>query len=168
MRTVLLRLAAAVLVVSVGACSDGSGDRTTGQQLDSALEQTRDAAATAARKAGELADKAGDKTKAYVNSPEAKQDAAAAKEAVRNAGRALESTAEDAAITASVSAALARDVELSATRIDVDTEAGAVRLSGPAPTAEAKVRASDIAKAVNGVGSVDNRLEVRTASARSP
>ncbi len=159
-----LRLAGAALVLSLAACSDRASDRTAGQQLDSALDKTRDATAAAALKAAELAEVARDKTKAYVNSPEVKQDVAAAKDAVKDAGSALKSTADDAAITASVSAALARDAELSATRIDVDTKAGAVRLSGPAPTAEAKARAGDIANAVKGVGSVENRLEVRAAA----
>ncbi|MEO5736934.1 MAG: BON domain-containing protein, partial [Variovorax sp.] len=42
-----------------------------------------------------------------------------------------------------------------------DTKGGTVTLSGPAPTAAAKSRAGDIAKSVEGVGSVDNKLEVK-------
>jgi osmotically-inducible protein OsmY len=61
-----------------------------------------------------------------------------------------------------VSTDLAKDPELSAARIDVDTKQGAVKLQGPAPNAAAKARAGDIAKAVKGVSSVDNRIEVKT------
>jgi len=40
-------------------------------------------------------------------------------------------------------------------------EGGALIVTGTAPSAEAKARASDIAKSVSGVASVDNQLEVR-------
>ena len=76
-------------------------------------------------------------------------------------GTAAVSTTDDAAITLSVSSALAKDPELSAIRIDdVETKGGTVRLAGPAPNAAAKARAGEIAKAVNGVATVDNQLVV--------
>ena len=75
-------------------------------------------------------------------------------------GTAAVSTTDDAAITLAVSSALAKDAELRAARIDVETKAGTVRLAGPAPNAAAKARAGDIAKAVNGVATVDNQLVV--------
>ena len=90
------------------------------------------------------------------------RDAAAAGQALKNAGNAMVATVDDAAITASVSTALAKDPELSAVRIDVNTKGGAVSLRGPAPSAAAKARASEIAKAQTGVSSVDNQLEVRS------
>lgn len=67
---------------------------------------------------------------------------------------------DDAALSAQVSAALARDPQLSALTIDVDTKAGRVRLSGPAPSPEARDRATQLAAAVPGVRSVDNLLTV--------
>ncbi|MBU1358646.1 MAG: BON domain-containing protein [Gammaproteobacteria bacterium] len=155
--TACAAVAAAMLLT---ACDNANDNRTPGQKLDSAVEKTEDAAGAAARKAAELAETARDKTKAYLDSPQAKQDAAAAKDAVKNAGSALMNTVDDATITASVSTGLARDAELSATKIDVDTKHGAVTLSGPAPSAPAKARAGAIAAAVQGVISVDNRLEV--------
>jgi osmotically-inducible protein OsmY len=84
------------------------------------------------------------------------------KEAAKEAGAAVSATVDDAAITASVSAGLAKDPDLSAIKINVDTKAGAVSLKGPAPTAAAKARAEEIAKGVQGVTSVDNQLEVRS------
>ena len=69
---------------------------------------------------------------------------------------------DDAQITASVSAGLAKDSELSAIKIDVDTKGGKVMLNGPAPTAAAKARAEEIARSVKGVSTVENKLEVKT------
>lgn len=64
----------------------------------------------------------------------------------------------DAAITVAVNTALASDDGLSALRIDVDTVDGRVQLNGQAPDAAARERASSLARAVDGVKSVDNRL----------
>jgi osmotically-inducible protein OsmY len=151
---------AAAAILSLTACSDEAGNQSAERKVDSAVEKTKDATAAAARKAAELAEKARDNTKAYFESPDAKRDVEAAKDALKNAGEALTATTDDAAITASVTAALARDPELSARRIDVRTKAGTVQLAGPAPTTEAKARAETIARGVKGVSSVDNRLEV--------
>ena len=90
------------------------------------------------------------------------QAAADAKAKTMDAGSAVADKVDDATITASVNAGLAKDSELSAIKIDVDTKGGAVVLNGPAPTPAAKARAEEIAKAVKGVNSVDNRLEVKT------
>lgn len=68
--------------------------------------------------------------------------------------------AADAAITAKVNAALAADDALKAIAIDVDTRDGRVRLTGTAPTAQARQRATTLAAAVEGVVQVDNRLTV--------
>ena len=45
-------------------------------------------------------------------------------------------------------------------RIDVDTQEGRVNLSGKAPDESSKTRATTLAKAVEGVKSVENRLVV--------
>jgi len=68
---------------------------------------------------------------------------------------------DDASITAAVSTGLAKDPDLSAIKIDVDTKGGQVTLNGPAPNAAAKARAGEIAKSVKGVSAVDNKLEVK-------
>lgn len=67
----------------------------------------------------------------------------------------------DATITASVNAELAKDSELSALRINVDTNHGNVSLRGSAPDAAARDRATQLASAVQGVTNVDNQLVVR-------
>ncbi len=93
--------------------------------------------------------------------PKLKLSKQSRKEAVKDAGTAVANTVDDAAITAAISAGLAKDPDLSAIKIDVDTKAGAVSLQGPAPSAAAKERAEQVAKGVQGVTSVDNRLEVK-------
>lgn len=151
----------AVLLLAGGALAltgcDKSDNRTAGEKLDSAVSKTEQAADTARDKTVQMAKDA----KADVESSGMKQDAANAKEAVKDAGASVAATVDDAAITAAVSAGLARDPDLSAIKINVDTKGGAVSLQGPAPTAAAKSRAEEIAKAVQGVTSVDNKLEVR-------
>jgi len=154
-------LLAASGVLALAACTDRTANESAGQQLDSAVNKTEKATAAAAEKAAELAETARDKTKAYFNSPEVKQDAAAVKDAVKNLGAAAVSTTDDAAITMSVSSALAKDPELNGARIDVQTKGGTVRLAGAAPNASAKARAEEIAKGVKGVGTVDNELEIK-------
>lgn len=89
-----LLMAAATL--SLAACSDRANNETSGQKLDSAIEQTQDATVAAARKAAELAEKARDNTKAYINSPEVRQHAADAKEAMKSAIDGSKSNRDDA------------------------------------------------------------------------
>lgn len=71
---------------------------------------------------------------------------------------------EDAAITASVKAALAADPALSALAIEVDTQAGVVRLRGPAPDQKSRERAGVLAAAPEGVRSVVNELHLSGAA----
>ncbi|HLL18385.1 MAG TPA: BON domain-containing protein [Rubrivivax sp.] len=85
---------------------------------------------------------------------EAKQEASQATSSVKAA-------VSDASITASVNAQLAGDSELSALRIDVDTNAGKVALKGTAPSAEARERAAKLAREVTGVTDVDNQLAIK-------
>jgi len=69
-------------------------------------------------------------------------------------------TMNDATITAGINADLAKDPELSALRINVDTHDGLVALYGSAPSEAAKQRAERLALAQKGVRSVDNKLAV--------
>ncbi|MDH6591047.1 hyperosmotically inducible protein [Variovorax sp. TBS-050B] len=139
--------------LSLVAC-DNSDNRTAGQKLDSALAKTEQAAETAAAKTADALKDA----KAKVD---ASGTTAEVKDAAKDTGAAVSATVSDATITASVSAGLAKDPDLSAIKIDVDTKGGVVSLKGPAPTAAAKARAEEIAKGVQGVSSVNNLLEVR-------
>jgi osmotically-inducible protein OsmY len=103
--------------------------------------------------AGQKVDSAGARTEQAAKDANAK---------AQDVARAVEAKVDDATITTEVNAGLAKDTELSAIKIDVDTKGGTVLLKGPAPTAAAKARATEIAKSVKGVGSVDNQLEVKS------
>lgn len=68
--------------------------------------------------------------------------------------------AADAAISATVQSQFALDSELRTSAINVDTFQGRVALRGTAPNSPAAERAAQIAAAVDGVRSIDNRLDV--------
>ncbi len=88
---------------------------------------------------------------------EMKDATQATKEAAANVGDA----AKDATITTKVNAVLVADDQLKALKIDVDTQDGKVVLKGTAPDADSRDRATTLAKAVDGVVAVDNRLAVQ-------
>jgi hyperosmotically inducible protein len=156
-----LMLASAVLVLA--ACDKG-GPKTPGEKLDTAIAKSEQASDQAKAKADRLAREAQGKAESSVATADSaiKREAQDAKEAAKTAGASVAASVDDAAITAAVSAGLAKDPDLRATRIDVDTKGGTVMLKGPAPNAAAKARATEIAKTVKGVSAVDNQLEVRT------
>lgn len=134
-------LAAAVLAaLSLSACSRNE-ERTVGQEVDAAVQSTKEAAAEAKQ--------------------EVKEATAGIREEAKTAGAEAGDKVADAAITASVNADLAKDNDLSALRIDVDTHNGHVTLKGTAPSAAAKERAGRMAGTVKGVTSVDNQLVVQ-------
>jgi hyperosmotically inducible protein len=73
----------------------------------------------------------------------------------------VSSTASNATLTTKVKTALASDVGMKTmTNIDVDSNNGVVTLKGRVDTADAKKKAGDIAKKVDGVKSVKNQLKV--------
>lgn len=135
----LATLAAALVAAGALAACD-RGEPTVGQQVDRAIAKV---------------EKQVDQAKS-----EASTAATDAKQALGNAADAVTNKAQDAAITAAVNAELAKDVSLSALRINVDTVDGRVALRGTAPDAAARDRATMLAKAVSGVKSVDNLLEI--------
>jgi hyperosmotically inducible periplasmic protein len=84
-------------------------------------------------------------------------------DAQMSASQAADTTARvstDMGITAKVNAALVADDQLKATQINVDTRDGQVTLSGSAPDAQARERATTLAAAVDGVKQVNNQLVV--------
>src|SRR5215831_4412503 len=64
----------------------------------------------------------------------------------------------DAAITGKVKTALIADPDVKALKIDVDTKDNVVTLNGTADTQANAAKAVTIAKGIDGVKSVDNRL----------
>lgn len=85
----------------------------------------------------------------------------AAKHAIGNVVDAASTAVTDSGITVAVKMKLAEDTDLQVMNIDVQTSAGRTQLTGAAPDAAARVRATRIARAVDGVTSVDNRLTLR-------
>ncbi|WP_447968142.1 BON domain-containing protein [Nitrospira sp. M1] len=75
-------------------------------------------------------------------------------------GKTAGTTVDDALITSSVNAKLAGDSMASMARIDVDTERGEVLLSGIVESSEARERAENLARQVEGVTHVTNNLQV--------
>lgn len=136
----LVTVSSLAMLLALGACGRND-DTTAGQKMDSAVSKTQSAGAEAKQDAKDATASAADSTKAM--------------------GAASADKVDDASITAKVNAELATDKDLSAIRIDVDTKDGVVTLSGPAPTATARERASEIARNVKGVTSVNNQLTVK-------
>lgn len=121
-------------LLALAACdSKTPTTETAGQKLDSVIASTE-------KKSEQLS------ADAKVNAAEAKKDTSEA--------------LSDAAITTRVNAQLAADPTLSAIKIDVDTSNGRVRLTGTAPDAQARDRATTMASAVSGVVTVDNQLKI--------
>jgi len=77
--------------------------------------------------------------------------------AAANAGRVV----DDSVITGKVKAALVADPTTKAHQISVETFEGVVQLSGFVDSSEARSRATQVAKEVEGVKNVKNDLELR-------
>lgn len=141
------------LMLALTGC-DQHDNRTAGEKVDAAIAKTERAADQAASKTGEAVKEAKAKL-------ESSDTGAQVSQAAKDAGNAIADATSDASITAAVTAGLAKDPDLSAIKISVDTKQGNVTLRGPAPNTAAKERAAQIAKAVKGVNTVDNELEVK-------
>ena len=128
-------LAALALAAALGACSRQQPDDelSAGQRVDNATTEAK-------REGRELM--------------------ADARMSAREAADATARVSSDLNITAKVNAALAVDDKLKATQINVDTRDGQVTLSGQAPDAQSRERATTLASAVDGVKQVNNQLVV--------
>jgi hyperosmotically inducible protein len=138
-------LATGAVAAALTACSrNNDDDMTAGQRLDGAVADAKR------------------------ESNETKRDAQQAmNDAQMSASRAADTTAQvstDMAITAKVNAALAVDDKLKATQINVDTREGQVTLTGQAPDAQSRERATTLVSAVDGVKQVNNQLVVNRNS----
>ena len=143
-------LAVTAMAFGLSACNQQE-QPTVGQKLDSAVQKAEQAAADAQSTAQSALKDAETKVQ---------EGAAKVQSSAQEMGGAALGAVDDATITAQVSAGLAKDPELSALKIDVDTRAGAVTLTGPVPHASARERAEAIAKGVKGVVSVANHLKL--------
>lgn len=137
-------LASLIAAGSLVACNRAEEPRTAGQTVDRTIAKTESAAREAAADTRAAADRA----------------AAATADASAKASNSV----RDAAITMEVKAMLAKDPNLSALAINVDTAGGRVALKGTAPTGAAKDRATELARSVSGVTAVNNELAVKAGS----
>lgn len=128
------------VLLALAACGKTDDGKTVGQSIDSGIAKTEQAAKDAGNAMKDAS----------------KDMQAAGSQASTTMGEKI----DDAVITTSVNASLAKDPDLSAIKINVDTKDGVVTLNGPAPTAAAKDKATDLAKQVKGVVSVNNQLVV--------
>jgi hyperosmotically inducible protein len=128
------------MLLSLGGCDSRNDSTTAGQKVDRTIDSAKSAAAEAKQTAKQGLNEAAQVTKE-------KSDQVAQK-------------VGDVAITAAVNADLAKDPELSALRINVDTRNGHVSLYGSAPNEAAKQRAQTIAMSEKGVTGVDNQLAI--------
>jgi hyperosmotically inducible periplasmic protein len=115
-------------------------ESTMGQKVDGAVATTERAASAA---------------KADI-----KEAANEVKAAASEATGTMTTSTRDGVITTKVNAELVKDATLSAMKINVDTVDGHVVLKGTAPTDTSRDRATGLARAVEGVKDVDNRLMV--------
>ena len=91
----------------------------------------------------------------------ASEAATAVGRAASDAATAVGGALSDSAISARIRTDFARDSELSAIDIGVETNEGVVTLRGQVPTGAAKSRAENLAKTAKGVKSVQNELTVQ-------
>ena len=132
---------AGVALLGVAGCQRADDNRTAGQQLDEAVAKTQQ--------------------KAAESNETIKQTSREVGQAMGNAADAVANKSRDAAITAAVKTQLVGDSSLSALSINVDTSGGRVVLRGSAPTSTARDRATELARAVDGVSAVENELRVQ-------
>lgn len=154
-----------VLALGLGACSKQDESKSAGQQVDSAIAKGEQAAAEARAKTEESAAKAKVKVESAMADAGAalKSASAGAETTARDVAARIEGKIDDVSITTLVSAAIGKESDLSVVKINVDTKNGAVTLNGSAPTEVAREKAGNIARAVKGVNSVDNKLVVKAS-----
>ena len=152
LRSAMVLANALALALALSACGKQDDGKTAGQQLDSALAKTEQAGEQAKAKTEIALANAGAALKNATQKAES-----SGQEAVGKAGDKF----DDMSITAAVSSSLGKDPDLSALKINVDTKNGAVTLNGTAPSQAAVDKAGAITKAVKGVSSVDNKLQVK-------
>jgi hyperosmotically inducible protein len=128
---------AAVLALPLAACDQHPSAERAGKTID----QQADAAS---RKLESSADKLRDQTS--VASSQAKE------------------VLGDASITTKVKAAIFAEPGLRSLQVNVDTKEGVVTLSGSVDSPSLKDRAQQLASAVEGVKSVDNRLVAKSTT----
>lgn len=141
-RIALAACSALAALALVTGCERRGDERTAGQRVDDASSRVEERSAEVNSQAREAGQTASDATGAV-------------------AGK-----TRDMGITAEVKARLAKDSQLSALRIDVDTNDGRVVLRGSAPTLAAREHATELARGIEGVMGVENELQVQAPTGK--
>lgn len=139
-KTSATALCAISLALALGACQRNNEDRTVGQKLDTAV-------AGAEQNAAEI-------------KSDVRQETRDAQQSMSRTADTVSDKMKDASITTAINAELARDAELSALKINVDTTGGRVVLRGTAPNDASRARATTLASRIDGVSAVNNQLTV--------
>jgi hyperosmotically inducible periplasmic protein len=129
---------------------------TASEEAKKDTEEFKDDAEGIANEAKKDADEAGDEVADSDIGEETKEVGRDIKEGVQEAGSEL----KDAGITTAVKAKFAADDLVKASNIDVDTENGVVTLNGTVGSKKESTQAVTLAKTVDGVRSVRNRLKI--------
>src|SRR5690349_19411373 len=130
-RTRIAVAVSAVALTLLAACSRENDNRTVGQKVDQGIATTEQ------------------KTEQAANTAERKLEQAG--NAMERGGEKVATATGDAALTAKVKSALITEKDLSAMKIDVDTNGGIVTLNGSVRSAAEKMRAEQVASTVAGV-----------------
>jgi len=138
--TTSLMAAAAVSVLGLAACKQPNTAENAGRKVDQAVSKLETRMDQAGRKL---------ETKMDQVAQGAREKSAAASQAM-----------DDAGITAAVKAGILAEPGLRVLHIDVDTARGVVTLTGSADSPQNVEKATQVASAVQGVKSVDNRVAV--------
>ncbi len=153
---VMRALAAAIIALSLAACSkEGDDARTAGNKLDDGIARVEQHSEALKADVQRGAADAASSTSAALQ--DVKQASLEMREQV---GADL----SDAGIVTLVKARLAGDTALTSSNINVDSTQGRVVLRGSAADALAVGRAREIALGVKGVLAVDNQLTVKPKS----
>ena len=97
----------------------------------------------------------------------ASSDTGRATSDMRSATDRTKSTLSDATITTKVKSKFAADRDVSALKINVDTDNGVVKLSGTAKSQDEAMKATEIARNTEGVKSVDNAIRISSSDTKS-
>ncbi len=156
-RTLLTILAGAALSISAAACSSADNTNVT-VNANRAVNANAAATPTATP-----ASTGGVYNRNYNTRDDYKKDETNYRAEAKNAGSTIGSGLEDGWIHLKVRAALAAVDDLRDSTVNVDVDNNVVTLRGSVANAAGKAAAEKAAKAVDGVKSVTNKLEIKAA-----
>ncbi|MGE0116146.1 MAG: BON domain-containing protein [Steroidobacteraceae bacterium] len=170
---------AAVVTVLLAGCAAAPHERSTGEVIDDGVLAARVKAAliendqTKARQIDVETYHGEVQLNGFVESEIARSSAVTAAKGIkgvtsvhnnlqiRAADRTAGQVVDDGLITTQIKARLIGDSRTKAYQIEIETNAGVVQLGGFVDSEEAKAVATEIARSINGVRSVNNKIEVR-------